>query len=424
MVTIKRLPENFYMGRQEGSELRVRQRLTLILAAVIIFVLGINVGNGRLAIDLHHGNKPVATGLPAKLDYSSINQVYQSLKDNYDGQLTEKQLIDGMKHGLAESTKDPYTVYFNAKEAKDFVNQLNNSFAGIGARLSKDSDGNLVIAEPLKGYPAEQAGLKAQDIIISVDGKDVTRLTLDDAISKIRGPEGTKVKIEVVRDKAQQLTFTVTRQKIQLPSVNTKMLDGNVGYIQIVSFSDDTAKLAQQAADDFASKHVKGIVLDLRDDPGGYLDAAVKVSSLWLPEGQTILQEKRGKEVVNEYRAQGGNELNGIPTVVLINGGSASASEITTGALHDNKAAYVIGEKSYGKGVVQQTICITGQRNSDGTCPADMLKVTVASWFRPNGQNINKKGITPDQVVKLSPEDIKAGNDVQLKAAQDYLSKH
>jgi len=199
-----------------------------------------------------------------------------------------------------------------------------------------------------------------------------------------------------------------------MPSVTTKTLDGNIGYLQISTFANDTTDLTQKAATQFASAHVKGIILDLRNDPGGLLEAAVKVSSLWVPDGKMILQEKRGSVVGQTYYGLGDNKLNGIPTVVLINEGSASASEITAGALHDDKAAYLIGTKSYGKGVVQQLINF-----GDGS----QLKVTVASWYRPNGQNINKKGITPDLISKLSDADIKAGNDTQLQAAQAYLNK-
>lgn len=377
-----------------------------------VFSLGVDVGNGSISFG-DGGKKSLNSSLPNQPDYSSVNKVYDALKDNYDGKLTEQQIEDGLKHGLAESANDPYTVYFTAKEAKDFNDQLNNSFAGIGARLSKDSDGYLVIGEAIDGFPAQKAGLQSQDIISKINGQDATKLTLDDAITKIRGPVGTQVKLEVVRDHAQTLDFTITRQEIKLPSVTTKTLDNGIGYIQISSFADDTSELAQKAAQQFKDQNVKGIVLDLRDDPGGLLTAAEDVSSLWLPEGKTILQEKRGTVVEDTGYASGKDVLNGIPTVVLINGGSASASEITAGALHDNKAAYLIGEKSYGKGVVQQLINF-----KDGS----QLKVTVASWYRPNGQNINKKGINPDKTVKLSADDAKASNDTQLKAAQDYLN--
>jgi carboxyl-terminal processing protease len=384
-----------------------------IVVLVGVYALGLNIGDGRLSITLPGHNNSVAKALPGKLDYTSINQVYQSLKANYNGQLTASQLQDGLKHGLATATKDPYTVYFTPAEAKAFNNELNNSFSGIGAQLGQDSDANLEVIAPIAGLPAAQAGLQAKDLIASINGASTTGLSVDEAVNKIRGPKGTKVTLQVVRNKSEALTLTITRDNITVPSVTTKTLPGNIGYMQISTFADDTTALAQKAADKFKADNVKAIILDLRDDPGGLLDASIHVSSLWLPSGQKVLDEKRGSTVVQSYSALGGDELHGIPTVVLINAGSASASEIAAGALHDNKAAYIIGAKSYGKGVVQQLINF-----NDGS----QLKVTVASWYRPNGQNINHQGITPDQTVKTSAADIKAGNDPQLQAAEAYLA--
>ncbi|MEK7059448.1 MAG: S41 family peptidase [Patescibacteria group bacterium] len=378
---------------------------------VAIFIIGMNVGNGRLD---WHRNQPVSKDLPAKLNYETVNDVYEALKTNYDGKLTQAQLENGLKHGLAASTNDPYTSYFTAKEAKDFNDQLNNSFSGIGAQLGKDKEGNLEVIAPIDGLPADKAGIQAKDIIASVNGTSTSGMSVDDAVSRIRGPKGTKVKLQIVRNYAEALSFTITRQDINLPSVKTKILDGNIGYLQITSFSNDTVELAQKAAEDFKQKNVKGIILDMRDNPGGLLEASIKVSSLWLSQGSKILDEKQGSTIIDTDNAIGGNILSGIPTVVLINSGSASASEITAGALHDNKAAYIIGEKSYGKGVVQQLVNF-----GDGS----QLKVTVASWYRPNGQNINKQGIKPDKTIKPTETEVKADIDSQLQAAQDYLKR-
>jgi carboxyl-terminal processing protease len=389
------------------------RRLAKTAFIIVVFVLGVGIGNGT--ISLHH-QRGVAGKLPATPEYTSVNQVYKSLIDNYDGKLTEAQLIDGLKHGLAQSTNDPYTAYFTPKEAKEFNQQLNNQFSGIGAELGQDSEGNLQVIAPIAGTPAAKAGLQAGDLIASINGTSTSGMSIDQAVHKIRGPAGTTVKFQIVRNKTTPLTLSITRQNITVPSVNTKILPGNIGYMQITSFSDDTAGLAQKTAQQFHDKHVKAVVLDMRNDPGGLLDAAIRVSSLWLPQGKLILQEKRGSEVVRSYYADGGNILKGTPTVVLINGGSASASEITAGALHDNGAAYVIGQKSYGKGVVQQLISF-----GDGS----QLKVTVASWYRPDGHNINHRGISPDKTVNLPKNTaVKAGgaNDAQLQAAKNYLN--
>jgi carboxyl-terminal processing protease len=382
--------------------------VALVLLAGI-FMLGLGIGNGTIS---WHSQAAVSKDLPDTLDYSSVNAVYKSLKANYDGKLTEQQLEDGLKHGLAAATKDPYTAYFTPQEAKDFQSELNNSFSGIGAQLGQDKDGNLEVIAPIDGLPADKAGIKAGDLIASVNGESTSGMSVDDAVNKIRGKKGTDVKLKIIRDHSQALDFTITRDDIKLPSVKTKSLKDNICYIQITSFSDDTTKLAQDAAQKCKQQDGKAIILDLRNNPGGLLSSAIDVSSLWLPPGTKVLDEKQGSRVTNTDSAHGNDILNGIPTVVLINGGSASASEITAGALHDNKAAYLIGEKSYGKGVVQQLINF-----KDGS----QLKVTVASWYRPNGQNINKKGISPDKTIKLS-DDATADNDNQLQAAEAYLN--
>ena len=237
-------------------------------------------------------------------------------------------------------------------------------------------------------------------------------MSIDAVVNEIRGTAGTKVTLGIVRGN-NNLSFTLTRQQISIPTVTYKILDGNIGYLKITTFGNNTTELANKAANYFADNKVSKIILDLRDNPGGLLDAAVNVASLWLPENDLVLQEKRGDVVLNSYYSNGNQTLKGIPTAILINGGSASASEILTGALKDNNAAYVIGEKSYGKGVVQQLINFP-----DGS----QLKVTVASWYRPNGKNINKLGITPDKTVTLSDTDVQNNNDTQLNSAIDYLT--
>jgi carboxyl-terminal processing protease len=379
------------------------------LVALMIFGIGVGVGDGRLGL---HVGSSVNASLPGSLDYSTVNEVYNTLKKNYDGKLTTSQLIDGLKEGLATATGDPYTEYFNPDQAKQFNDELNNSFSGIGAELGKDSDGNLIVVSPIAGFPAAKAGLRAQDIIASINGESTTNMDIDTAVNKIRGKKGTSVTLQIIRDKSKTLTVKITRDTIVVPSVQTKILPGNIGYVQISTFADDTSNLIEQAANTLTNAHVKGIVLDLRDNPGGLVDAAVHVSSLWLPGGKTIMQEKRGNTVVQTYTSLGDDVLKGIPTVVLVNGGSASASEITAGALHDNGVATIMGVKSYGKGSVQEI-----QDFSDG----GELKVTVARWYRPNGQNIDKKGITPDKVIQLTDQDIAAGKDPQKDAAIQYL---
>jgi carboxyl-terminal processing protease len=385
--------------------------LAILVVALLIFLSGLGIGDGRFSL---HSNSTVTGNLPSTLNYTTVNQVYQALKANYNGKLTETELLNGMKEGMAAAPGDPYTEYFTPSEAKAFNNELNESFSGIGADLTTNSSNELEIMDSIAGTPAAKAGLQPQDVITTINGKTTAGMTVDNAVDEIRGQAGTKVTLGILRN-GNNISVTITRENITVPSVTTKILSGNIGYMQITSFANDTSSLAQQAANTFSKDHVTGIILDLRNDPGGLLTAAINVSSLWLPEGQTILTERHGSAIVQQYYSTGNDELNGIPTVVLINSGSASASEITTGALHDNKDAYVIGEKSFGKGVVQQLINF-----KDGS----ELKVTIASWYRPDGQDIEHKGITPDDTVPLTQQDINAGNDTQLTAAEQYLASH
>lgn len=390
---------------------KLRRGAVQLVAAGAIFVVGLLVGQGNISFGSQQ--QALNSQLPAQLDYTSVNELYQSLKENYNGKLTAAQLTNGLKEGLANAAGDPYTEYFSAKEAQEFSDQLNNTFSGIGAELGKDANDNLIVVSPIKGFPAEKAGLKAKDTIATINGDSTQGYSIDKAVSLIRGKKGTTVKLQIVRA-GVQLDFAIVRQDIKLPSVTSAILDGNIGYVQVSTFGEDTASLVDAAAQKFQQKHVKGVILDLRGNPGGLVKAAISVSSQWLPEGSTILQQKHGDTVIEQDNSQGEHRLLGVPTVVLVNGGSASASEITAGALRDHNAAYVIGEKSFGKGVVQQLINF-----KDGS----ELKVTVASWYRPNGQNINHKGITPDKAIKLTDASILAGKDTQKQAAIDYLKK-
>ena len=400
-------------GKMRRAVLSGAKIAVIVVLVVAIFEAGLGVGNGTITFGAARGGEQ-NKALPDDLDYSTVEQLYDALRSKYDGQLTADQLLDGLKTGLAEAGGDPYTVYLNAKEADDFNKQLSGTFSGIGAELGQDDNKNLIIVAPIAGFPASKAGLRPQDVIVEIDGKSTAGLNVAEAVTKIRGTKGTKVKLRVVRDKKEDLSFTITREDIKIPSVKHEILDGNIGLLQITQFNDDTTELAQKAAQEFKSKGVKAVLVDLRGNPGGLLTAAVDVTSLWLPEGKVILQEKRGSIIVDTSVANGEATLLGIPTAVLIDAGSASASEIMAGALKDNDVATLYGVKSFGKGSVQQIQQLPG---------GGELKVTVARWYRPNGKNIDKKGISPDTEVKITEEDFANKRDPQKDAALEFLRK-
>jgi carboxyl-terminal processing protease len=410
-ISHKNAPEGH--GKKQPKWIMASKTAVVVAVAVGVFGLGYGFGTGSL--HLSSGTTSSNKSLPTKLDYSSVDDAYRALKTNYDGTLDQTKLLDGMKTGLAQATGDPYTMYFNASQAKDFNNQLQGTFSGIGAELGMDAQNNLVVVSPIDGFPAQKAGMRSQDIIVSIDGKSASGISVDEAVSKIRGKKGTEVSIRVLRNKKEDMTFKITRDDIKIKSVKWEVLDNNIGYMKINQFSDDTASLSQQAATEFKQKGVKGLVLDLRGNPGGLVDAATSLCSLWLPEGKTILQERRGQTAVSTELASGNNILNGVPTVVLIDAGSASASEITAGALKDNGVATIMGVKSYGKGSVQQIMQLAGDAE---------LKVTIARWYRPNGENIDKKGISPDKEIKMADDDYKNGRDPQKDAALESLNRN
>jgi carboxyl-terminal processing protease len=378
-----------------------------------LFLLGWAGGSGRLSLpgrQLASENKT----LPKNLDYASVEQVYDVLRQSYDGKLDLNTLLDGLKQGLASATDDPYTEYFNKEQAKEFDDELNGTFSGIGAELSKEED-LIVIVAPISGYPAEKAGLRPKDIIAEINDEPTFGMTLTEAVQKIRGPAGSQVTLSIVREEEGQKDYTITREDITIPSVESEMKENNIGYIQISRFADDTLSLTTEAAKSLKSQGAQAMVLDLRGNPGGRLDAAVEIADLWLARSKAILEERRGGVTIKTYKARGGNDvLVGMPTAVLINEGSASASEIVAGALKDNNAARLIGATSFGKGSVQGLEKI----KSGG-----ILKVTIARWYTPSGKNIDQEGITPDEKVAASNQPAEKNQDPQLQRALAFLRK-
>lgn len=381
----------------------------VVIVILAVYATGWAVGSGIIRLPKNSVN--TNSQLPADLNYKTVEQVYDSLKANFDGELSESVLLDGLKQGLAKASKDPYTEFLNSEETKEFTEDITGTFTGIGAELEREEK-NIIIVSPISGYPAEKSGLKPRDIIAEIDGQSAYDISVQQAVKKIRGPENTNVKLKIVRDSSKVLDIEITRVKITIPSVEYKKLSENIGYIKLSRFGEDTYGLLIEAVQRFNTDGVKGVILDVRNNPGGLLNSAVDVSNIWLAPDKTIVEEKRGNVVVKQFKAKNKPLFQGMPTVVLINEGSASASEIVAGALSDNSAATLIGKKSFGKGSVQQLVNFR-----DGT----VLKVTIARWYTPNGKNIDKEGISPEKLVDLTEEDAKAKRDPQLDAAIQQL---
>ncbi len=393
---------------------RLLRAAGLGVIATLIFVAGLGVGRGWIGIGYQRNTTDLNKSLPEQLDYSSVDSLYSLLKSTYDGELDEQKLIDGLKSGLVSAAGDPYTQYFSKDEAKEFNDELHGEFSGIGAELGKDADDNIIVVAPIDGSPAAKAGVRAQDLIISVNNESTSGMSIDKVVSKIRGEKGTEVTLKILRSKKDDMTIKIVRDSIKIPSVKWELLDNQVGYIKINQFSDDTSSLTLKAVKELKDKGASKMLLDLRGNPGGMLEAAVEVSNIWLPRGKMVVQEKQGQKVIHTEYSSGNGLLEGVKTVVLVNGGSASASEIVAGALRDNNAAKVIGEKSFGKGSVQQIEKLVG---------GSQVKITVARWYRPNGQNIDKKGIEPDTVIKMTDKDYENKLDPQKDAAIKYLNE-
>lgn len=377
----------------------------LLLAIAVAFVAGTRSDYIMATLQ---GQKATSS----VLDLSTVQALYKELASSYDGKLDKQKLIDGAKHGMVNAVGDPYTVYFTADEAKEFLSDLEGTFEGIGAELGK-KDGALTIISTIDGSPAKKAGLMAGDGILMVNDEETTNWSVEQAVKKIRGEKGTTVKLTIARNgQDKPLEVSVVRDKITDPSVKTEITADNIGIIRITRFGQtDTVQLTREAARDFKSKGVKGIIVDLRGNGGGYLQSSQEIASLWL-DNKVVVTERTGGVVVDTLYSKGDPVVKGIPTVLLVNEGSASASEILAGALRDNGAATIVGKKTYGKGVVQDVRTL----NDGGS-----LKVTIASWYTPKGKNISKEGITPDHVVDLTEADVAAGRDPQKDKALELL---
>lgn len=375
----------------------------LVAVALIVGFIGGTRGQELLGSIAPMLGIKVATG---SIDLSSVENTYRNLKAEYNGTLDTNKLIEGASKGLVAAAGDPYTVYMDPEEAKKFQNDLSGTIGGgIGAELGKRND-QITVIRPIANTPSSKANVKAGDIILAVNDESTKDWTVDRAVTAIRGKEGTTVKLTLQRNGGAVEDVTLTREIITTPSVISKV-EGKTGILTVSRFDNDTASTARKAAQGFIDQGVTSVIVDLRGNGGGYLEAAREMAGIWLND-KVVVKEQQGA-AVSELRSGKTPLLEGVPTIVLVNGGTASASEILAGALQDYGAARLVGEKTFGKGTVQKPIDINN---------GALLKVTIAKWLTPKGKSISEQGITPDITVGLTQDDINQFRDPQLDKAK------
>lgn len=412
--------ENQQQPKEAGKFIKIKKFTFIMGIFLVIFLTA-----GITTIALTFGNEKVESLAPDKHpEFEKLYSTYDTIKDNYYEEIDQDKLVDGAINGMIKSLDDPYSAYMDKKEASSFHESISSSFEGIGAEI-QEQDEKIMVVSPIKGSPAEKAGVKPNDIILSVDGKSVEGLSSSEAVLKIRGEKGTKVNLSISRaGESEPIELTIKRDTIPIETVYAEMLDDGVAKVQVTSFSEHTVQELKTALEEMSKKDMKGLVLDLRGNPGGLLDQAIEMASLFIPNGEVVLQveERSGKKVVEKSKNDG--ELK-IPVVVLIDDGSASASEIVAAAVSESADIPLIGVKSFGKGTVQ-----TAQDFKDGS----NFKYTAAKWLTPEGNWIHKKGIKPDINVKLpdyanlpyiSPDkELKASDSSsEVKAAEEMLKE-
>lgn len=350
--------------------------------------------------------------------YPSVEKVGEAIhliKENYVEEVSTQKLIEGAIKGVVEALNDPYTHYLSRKDFDQFKETTTGKFEGVGMVVGANKDGQIAVVSPLEGTPADRAGIKAGDVILEIDGKETKGMSVEDAVDRIRGKKGTKVQLTLARKDAKEpIRVSLIREEINVPNVSSKVIDGKYGYIRIHNFNEQTDKDLRTHLERAKNEGAKGIVLDLRNNPGGLLDEAVMVASKFLDSGIVVKVKGRDGQVrTNPVRPDSDTDPK-VPLVILVNHGSASASEIVAGAIQDYKRGVIVGEKTFGKASVQTIMNLT-----DGTG----LLLTTDTYLTPNGRLIHKKGIDPDVAVKYDEKAMMDGKDAQLNKAKEVLQE-
>lgn len=381
--------------------------ITALITAILTTVFVYNKIAGTTDI-----KNIVASGNNSGLELT-LSKIRTVLEDRYIGEIDDEEMLEGAIKGYVAGLGDEYAQYYTQEEMSDTLDEANGNYVGIGIyMLVNKTTGQIIVSEPMEGSPAEEAGIKSGDIITKVNDEEVTTENVSDMSNKIKGEEGTKVKLEILRDD-ETLTVNVERRRIVVSHINAKIIENNIGYIQITDFDGGTASEFKTKYDELELKGIKSLIIDIRSNGGGIVDEAINILDMLCEKGDTLLitVDKKEKEEITKSKNE--QEID-VPVVVLVNGYSASASEILAGALQDNGRAKLVGNTTYGKGVIQTLIQL-----SDGSG----LKMTTEEYYTPNRNKINKIGITPDYEVDL-PSDIEEltdENDTQLQKAIELL---
>lgn len=388
----------------------------LAVLIAVVFSFGFFMGKAsQPSIEKVQGLASKDLGQPVDVDFSLFWDAWRVIETKYvdRNNLNRQEMVYGAISGLLKSLDDPYSVFMKPQESKRFLDDINGSFGGIGAEVGMRQEMLTVIA-PLEGNPAKKAGLMAGDKILKIDDILTADLNIDEAVDLIRGKKGTEVKLLVSREGWNEFKeFKIIRDEIKVPVFQFEIRDDNIAYVQFYQFTENSDVEFEKLVRRISDARAQGLILDLRNNPGGYLESAVDIASWFIPQGEPVVVENFGNgENNNTYRSKGYEKLGDLKTVILLNEGSASASEILAGALRDQKGIKIIGKKSFGKGSVQQM-----EKMKSGSS----IKITVAKWLTPAGVCINKEGITPDVEVNITAEDIEAMRDPQLEKALELF---
>jgi len=396
--------------------------LLVTVSVFLAFFLGITLGyenRPEVAQITDLLNKDKEEGLPAAVDFSPFWKTWQLIDEKFvDTNTTStdqtQKRVWGAIFGLVDSLGDPYTTFLPPIENKMFEEEINGNFGGVGMEVGS-RDGVLTIISPLKGTPADLVGIRAGDKIVEIDDKVVAKMPVNEVVSLIRGEIGTKVTIRIFRgDKNESREFVITRAKIEVPTIETKLLPGKIFLIKYYNFGGTSPELFRGALREFVSAKSDKLIIDLRGNPGGYLDAAVDTASWFLPLGKVVAIEERGVDKERKFYHSRGYDIftDKLKLVILVDSGSASASEILAGALREHGKATLVGEKTFGKGSVQELVSVTADTS---------LKVTVARWLTPNGISISHNGLEPEVVVEEEEENKDTNKDKQIAKAVEIL---